>query len=125
MGTVVSTAFDFVTKFCDTNIARLNLLLAGYERFLNGKSQEKTVGIQFSFEIYSRYYVQKKKKKNKKKGERERERRQELEYLTSTRHRVHHVSVILREKDSLCGSPARSNIQVLPVCRILSITVSR
>lgn len=74
MGTVVSTAFDFVTKFCDTNIARLNLLLAGYERFLNGKSQEKTVGIQFSLEIYSRYYVQKKKKKNKKKGERERER---------------------------------------------------
>lgn len=73
MGTVVSTAFDFVTKFCDTNIARLNLLLAGYERFLNGKSQEKTVGIQFSLEIYSRYYVQKKKEKRKKKGERERE----------------------------------------------------
>lgn len=124
MGTVVSTAFDFVTKFCDTNIARLNLLLAGYERFLNGKSQEKTVGIQFSLEIYSRYYVQKKKRKKEEEG-RERERRQELEYLTSTRHRVHHVSVILREKDSLCGSPARSNIQVLPVCRILSITVSR
>lgn len=73
MGTVVSTAFDFVTKFCDTNIARLNLLLAGYERFLNGKSQEKTVGIQFSLEIYSRYYVQKKKEKRKKKGERKRE----------------------------------------------------
>lgn len=124
MGTVVSTAFDFVTKFCDTNIARLNLLLAGYERFLNGKSQEKTVGIQFSLEIYSRYYVQKKKRKKEEEG-RERERRQELEYLTSTRHRVHHVAVILREKDSLCGSPARSNIQVLPVCRILSITVSR
>lgn len=124
MGTVVSTAFDFVTKFCDTNIARLNLLLAGYERFLNGKSQEKTVGIQFSLEIYSRYYVQKKKRKKEEEG-RERERRQELEYLTSTRYRVHHVSVILREKDSLCGSPARSNIQVLPVCRILSITVSR
>lgn len=73
MGTVVSTAFDFVTKFCDTNIARLNLLLAGYERFLNGKSQEKTVGIQFSLEIYSRYYVQKKKEKKQEEG-RERER---------------------------------------------------
>ena len=101
------------------NIARLKFTVRpDIERFLN--SLAIFVFLSREYLLRAQKIRKERKKKKKREREKEREERKSSSTLESTPHRVYR-----REKDSLCGSPARSNIQVLPVWRILSITVSR